>query len=143
MASKMYPFINYRDSIHYRNSCSATIVIVKFLLSLSTTHCYLNSSKRVPVKLVHLRVKKSPGGLMGGVVFKLYKAVNNYMRNGILRVFYYGEDASTLILQWLANGFDSDYMLSRLVVSLIIFNICGVRLLCLYMATVLVLVYIY
>ena len=39
MASKMYPFINYRDSIHYRNSCSATIVIVKFLLSLSTTAC--------------------------------------------------------------------------------------------------------
>ena len=37
MASKMYPFINYRDSIHYRNSCSATIVIVKFLLSLSTS----------------------------------------------------------------------------------------------------------
>ena len=36
MASKMYLFINYRDSIHYRNSCSATIVIVKFLLSLST-----------------------------------------------------------------------------------------------------------
>ena len=37
MASKMYPFINYRDSIHYRNNCSATIVIVKFLLSLSTS----------------------------------------------------------------------------------------------------------
>ena len=32
----MYPFINYWDSIHYRNSCSATIMIVKFLLLLST-----------------------------------------------------------------------------------------------------------
>ena len=30
-----------------------------------------------------------------------------------------------------ANGFDSYYMLSRLVVSLIILNICGVCLLCL------------
>ena len=28
---------NYRDSIHYRDSFTATIVIVKFLLSLSTT----------------------------------------------------------------------------------------------------------
>ena len=36
MPNKMYPFTNYQDSIHYRNSCSATIVIVKFLLSLCT-----------------------------------------------------------------------------------------------------------
>ena len=27
-------------------------------------------------------------GLMGGVACKPYKAVNNYTRNGILRVFY-------------------------------------------------------
>ena len=35
MASKMCPFI-YRDTIHYRNSCSATIMKVKLLQSLST-----------------------------------------------------------------------------------------------------------
>ena len=29
---------NYRDSIHYRDSFTATIVIVKFLLSLSTNY---------------------------------------------------------------------------------------------------------
>ena len=29
---------NYRDSIHYRDSFTATIVIVKFLLSLSTKY---------------------------------------------------------------------------------------------------------
>ena len=28
MESKMYPFINYRDSIHYRNSCRATIAVI-------------------------------------------------------------------------------------------------------------------
>ena len=45
MASKMYPFINYRDSIHYQNSCFATIVIVKFLLSLSTIErCHKRSA---------------------------------------------------------------------------------------------------
>ena len=33
-------------------------------------------------------------------------------------------------------GFDSDYMLSRLVVSLIILNICGVRLQCILLLIV-------
>ena len=33
-------------------------------------------------------------------------------------------------------SFDSDHMLSRLVVSLIILNICGVRLLCLWLHAV-------
>ena len=70
---------------------------------------------------------------MGGVACKPYKAVNNYTRNGILRVFYnvqvenYGG--------WLMV--DSDYMLSRLVVSFITLNICGVRLLYLWLQCIL------
>ena len=53
MASKMYPFINYRNSIHYPNSCSATIVIVKFLLSLSTSiRSYTSKSTKKQEKSV-------------------------------------------------------------------------------------------
>ena len=44
MASKTYPFMNYQDSIHYWNNCSATIVIVKFLLSLSTNSYNMDTS---------------------------------------------------------------------------------------------------
>ena len=37
MLYKFSSLYNYRDSIHYRDSFTATIVIVKFLLSLSTS----------------------------------------------------------------------------------------------------------
>ena len=56
MVSKMYPFINYRDSIHYRNSCSASIVIAKFLLSLSTNTyvcMYISSLQYMLKTLIH------------------------------------------------------------------------------------------
>ena len=50
------------------------------------------------------------------------------------------ENTDFTVLQWLANGFDSDYMLSRLVVSLVILNICDVRLLCLWLHCILLLI---
>ena len=58
MASEMYPFINYQDNIHYRNSCSATIMIVKFLLLLSTRHDTL-ARDMIPSLLVFLFVSPS------------------------------------------------------------------------------------
>ena len=56
MASKMYPFISYWDSFHYQNSCSATIVIVKFLLSLSTRENRYKLSLFSIYKYIHFLV---------------------------------------------------------------------------------------
>ena len=72
---------------------------------------------------------------MGGVECKLYKAINNYTRNGISLCILLME---RMLCASRKHQFYSGWlmaliaiMLPRLVVSLFILNICGVRLLCL------------
>ena len=84
---------------------------------MPTGQTRLNSNKCLPVK---------PAQRVHGSRWAMWyashtEAVNKYSRNGILRVFYNGEDCHvTSIVKWLANGrLTIEAMSPKLVVSLL------------------------
>ena len=67
---------NYRDSIHYRDSFTATIVIVKFLLSLSTTRYNIWSTWILDIRISTCLLIAHPQIILHSISW-LYKLLCN------------------------------------------------------------------